>query len=277
MLPAEMIYSIYNSYTYPYPARFTSPTAPPSSWEGGYSYYTPTPLRYPELSPYGTPKTPPATISNRERPVLPRTTVAARASVPKTDALNELAAEFDAFTVKDGPKWLYPANEWARWEDLVAAALRGGHKGEGIWAGAYKPGSALRMFWVDPISIIGCAWDGFDCFFSTFAKTKSIGKAVVGGFTQTIGMFAIGFYYAEPIMYRIMDQVAKALPKVASKGLGRTLIGGGTALACIGAGMHLWSDFVTPKAIELFGPLLDKRLHEQRKKQALAQVLSSSR
>ena len=67
----------------------------------------------------------------------------------------------------------------------------------------------MRTYFVDAVSLMGCAWDGINTFLDTLGNSKSFGQAFVGGASTFFNTVIFGFHVAEKIMYPIIENTMK--------------------------------------------------------------------
>ena len=116
----------------------------------------------------------------------------------------------------------------------------------------------MRTYFVDAVSLMGCAWDGINTFLDTLGNSKSFGQAFVGGASTFFNTVIFGFHVAEKIMYPIIENTMKLpfIPEDWKKnGIATSAIGGSASLLGIEAIIRGWEKFVTPNLSKVIGAL----------------------
>lgn len=153
----------------------------------------------------------------------------------------------------------------------------------GVWPGIYRPNGMARKAFIEPVSILGCIWDGFNAFFNYAAQYNSLGTGLVAGMAEAASATGFGCYYAESILYPCMDatmkglallsphikrinrELAGELPKQLTRQgiplsyrMARTCVGGAVGLVVIESVIRAFSHWVTPTLAKSLGPRLDQ-------------------
>ncbi len=153
----------------------------------------------------------------------------------------------------------------------------------GVWPGIYRPNGLARKAFIEPVSILGCIWDGFNAFFNYASQYNSLGAGLVAGMAEAASATGFGCYYAESILYPCMDATMKGLallsPRIKrinrelagelpqqltrqgiplSYRLARTFAGGAVGLVVIESVIRAFSHWVTPTLAKSLGPRLDQ-------------------